>query len=66
MEKIKIRNIIEKDIESVVDIGVSGWQTAYKGIISDKYLNSLNKDELILKRKKDYQQDGYIVAEIND
>lgn len=64
--KIKIRNILGKDIESVVDIQISGWQTAYKGIISDKYLNSLNKDELILKRKNDYQQDGYIVAEINE
>lgn len=66
MGNIKIRNILGKDIESIVDIGVSGWQTAYKGIISDNYLNSLNKDELILKKKNDYQQDGYIVAEIND
>ena len=35
MENVIIRNIEEKDIPSVVDIQISGWQIAYKGIIDD-------------------------------
>ena len=31
MENVIIRNIEEKDIPSVVDIQISGWQIAYKG-----------------------------------
>ena len=52
MENVIIRNIKEKDIPSVVDIQISGWQTAYKGIIDDKVLNSMNRDEKIKKKKR--------------
>lgn len=65
MENIIIRNIEEKDIPSVVDIQISGWKTAYKGIIDDDFLNSMNRDKKIEQRRKDYQKEGYIVAEIN-
>lgn len=51
MENIIIRNIEEKDIPSVVDIQINGWKSAYKGIIDDNVLNSMNRDERIEKRK---------------
>lgn len=45
MEDIIIRNINEKDIPSVADIQVNVWKTAYKGIIDDIILNSMNKEK---------------------
>ncbi len=60
---INIRNIEEKDIEAVVNIQIDGWQTAYKGIIDDTYLKSMNAKERINERKKDYKLGSFIVAE---
>ena len=66
MENIIIRNIEERDIESVVDIQIDGWKSAYKGIVDDNFLNSMNRNERIKKRKKDYKENGFIVAELNN
>ncbi len=66
MEDIIIRNIEEKDISSVVDIKISGWKTAYKGIIDDIILNSIDRDKKIEKMKNDYKENGFIVAELNN
>lgn len=66
MENIIIRNIKEKDIQSVVDIQIDAWKTAYKGVIEDNVLNSMNRDERIEKRRKDYKENGFIVAELNN
>lgn len=60
-----IRKVREEDIPSIVDIQINGWKTAYKGIIKDNILNSMNRDERIEKRKKDYKENGFIVAELN-
>ena len=66
MENIIIRNIEEKDIPSVVDIQIDGWKSAYKGIVDDNVLNSMNRNERIEKRRNDYKENGFIVAEINN
>lgn len=66
MNNIRIRTIREEDIPSVVDIQIEGWKTAYKGMIEDDFLNSMNRNKKIEQRKKDYKQDGYIVAEIEE
>lgn len=65
METIIIRNIREEDIPNAVDIQISGWKSAYTGMIDDDFLNSLDRDKKIEQRRKDYKQDGYIVAEKN-
>lgn len=65
MENIIIRNIEEKDIPSVAEIRIKGWQMAYRGIVDEKYLDSMNVGKEIEKRKKDYRQNGFIVAELN-
>lgn len=52
MENVIIRNIEEKDISSVVDIQTDGWRNAYRGIIDDNFLNSMNRKEKIEKGKK--------------
>ena len=66
MEDIIIRNIEEKDIPDVVDIQISGWKSAYKGIVDDNILNSMNRNERIEKRRNDYKENGFIVAELNN
>lgn len=65
MENIIIRNVKEEDIPSIVDIKINGWKTAYKGIIDDDFLNSMNREEKIEKQRKNYKQNGFIVAECN-
>lgn len=66
MENLIIRNIEENDISSVVDIQVEGWKSAYKGIVDDNVLNSMNRNERIEKRRNDYKENGFIVAELNN
>ena len=62
---INIRNVKYEDLPAVVDIQVDSWKDTYKGIIDGGYLKNLNKHERLEKRKKDYQQNGFIVAEKN-
>lgn len=62
---IVIRSITEEDIPQVVDIQVDGWKTAYKGIIDDDFLNSMDKQARIEQRKKDYKNGPFIVATID-
>ena len=63
MDNINIRDIKKEDIPQVVDIQISGWRTAYKGIIDDEYLENMNYEERIKMRQKDYKETGFIVAE---
>lgn len=58
-----IRKMTKEDIPRMVSIQVNGWQTAYRGIIDDSYLDTMNQDAYIAKRKKDYQDTVFIVAE---
>jgi ribosomal protein S18 acetylase RimI-like enzyme len=62
--ELTIRNISEEDIPQVVDIQVEGWKAAYKGIIDDEFLKSMDKEKQIERRKADYKQGNFIVAEI--
>lgn len=66
MEEIIIRNIEEKDIESVVDIQIAGWRNAYQGIIDQEFLNSMNREERIQRRKSNYKDSPFVIAEINN
>lgn len=65
MENVIIRNVNKEDIPGVVDIQITGWQTAYKGIIDDLFLNSMNREERIKQRYEDYTKGGFIVAELD-
>jgi len=37
---VKIRKAVVTDASAITTIGVKTWQTAYKGIIPQAYLNS--------------------------
>lgn len=62
LNNIKIRIACPNDIESIAEIKVSGWQSAYKGIIDDVYLVSMSVDEQI-KVINNYSLDTIFVAE---
>jgi len=65
MRKIIIREVRIEDLEAVSTIQVRSWQTAYRGVIDDKYLDNMDIESKIEKRKKDFNQYGFIVAELN-
>lgn len=60
-----IRNVKFEDLKDVSTIVIKGWQTAYRGIIDDDYLDGLSIEENYQKRVKDYKEKGFIVAEQN-
>ncbi len=43
---IVIRNVRKKDLSSVVDIKIKGWQSVYNGIVADAYLTNLSSEEI--------------------
>lgn len=65
-EKIIIRRIEIEDIEAVADIKIDGWKTAYKGIIDAEFLDNMDRNAEIEKRRNDYNQSGFIVAVIDN
>lgn len=65
MKEVIVRKVKLNDLRDVVNIQVSGWQTAYRGIVDDNYLDNMNVEEKLDKRKRDYLDSGFIVAEIN-
>ena len=66
MQNIIIRNVKKEDLKAVSEIAVKGWQTAYRGIIDDEYLDSLSVEENYQKRLKDYKENGFVVAELDN
>lgn len=48
-----IRQMTKEDIPQMVSIQITGWQTAYRGIIDDSYLDAMSQEEHIVKQKKD-------------
>lgn len=59
---IKIRQSVLHDIDAIAEIKVTGWQNAYRGIIDDKYLDSMLVSEQI-DRIKNYSSETVFVAE---
>ena len=65
LNNFKIRNASLNDIESIAMIKVEGWQSAYKEIIDDEYLDSMSVDEQ-MEVIKNYSLDTIFVAEKGD
>ena len=57
-----IRQVNLEDIPYVVDIQIKGWQSAYREIIDDAYLDNLNAEEKKIKRKRDFGKSPFVVA----
>ena len=64
---IIIRTATINDAEKVAKIKIEGWQTAYRGIIDDEFLDNMNLNEEIEKRKNNIENGvDIIVAELNN
>lgn len=63
MKELIVRNVKYEDLRAVAEIAIRGWQTAYRGIVDDEYLDSLSIEENYQKQIKDYKENGFIVAE---
>ena len=66
MQNIIIRNVEKEDLWEVSNIVVKGWKSAYRGIIDDEFLDSLKVEDNYNRMLKNYQENGFIVAEINN
>ena len=57
-----IRNVEEKDLKKVAEISVKGWKYAYRGIIDDEYLDSMDANVTYERMKSNYKEGHFIVA----
>ena len=64
--ELKIRKVEKRDLRAVSEIAVTGWQTAYRGIIDDEFLDNLSIEENYQKRLNDYTENGFVVAELKN
>ena len=62
---INLRYAKIEDVEKIIDINMRGWQTAYRGIIDDDYLDNFDKDSKIERWKNNFKSGNIIVAEEN-
>ena len=49
---IKIRKAEIADAEKIAKIKIEGWQTAYRGIIDDEFLDNMDRKKEIEKRRQ--------------
>ncbi len=61
-----VRNVKREDLRAISEIIVDSWKEAYKGIIDDEYLESLNAEKNYQRMLEDYTEDGFAVAELNN
>lgn len=66
LNEVIIRKARFEDIESISTIKVRGWQTAYRNIIDDEYLDNMNIEKTIEKNKRNFEKHKFIVAELNN
>lgn len=59
-----IRQAREEDVMQIAEILVEDWQTAYKGIMDDNFLNTLSAEQRFPIEIRRYQK--YTVAAEND
>ena len=66
MNNIKIRKATLNDIKAISTIKVEGWQSAYKNIISDEYLDNMDIKKTIEKNTINFEKHPFVVAELNE
>lgn len=66
MGEIKIREAKIEDIKAISTIKVSGWQTAYKNIIDQEFLDNMSVESTIEKNIRNFENSNYLVAELDN
>ena len=66
-DRVMIRKAKKEDVPFVIDIKTKGWQSAYDGIVDDKYLDNLDseRDARIANMETNFNTNGFIVAELD-
>ena len=65
-EKFKIRKANKEDLKTISKITVRSWQTAYRGIIDDEFLDNMDIEEKYQKNLKVFSENKFIVAELKN
>ena len=65
MQDIIIRNATIEDVERIADIKIEGWQTAYRGIIDDDFLDNMDREKEIEKRRKKTNDMGLLKGKLS-
>ena len=63
---VNLRYAVIEDVDQVIDINMRAWQTAYKGIIDQNYLDNFDKESKIKRWKENFNSGKIIVATVND
>lgn len=66
--KIEIKKPDIQNAGEIVKVNIDTWKTAYRGIVSDEYLDSLNSlDEIMIERsmKRIQDKNPYLIALVN-
>ena len=64
---IIIKTATTNEAEEIAKIKIEGWQTAYRCIIDDKFLDNMDINEELEKRKNNIENGAdIIVAELNN
>lgn len=59
---VRIREMVLPDCERVAEIRVRGWQSAYKGLIPQSYLDALGVEQDAQRRREHFERsDGTVV-----
>lgn len=60
---VKIRKVEKEDLKAVSEIIVKGWQSAYRGIVDDSFLDALCVKKIYQNLLVNYKENIFIVAE---
>lgn len=55
---MRIREALPRDAEAIADIHVRSWQTAYRGQLTDDYLDSLSVEERLEQHRRALEAPG--------
>lgn len=58
MSDLRVREMTLDDCARVAEIRIRGWQTAYKGLIPQSYLDSLSVEEDAARRRERFGRGG--------
>lgn len=63
--KISIRPVKESELRRVAAIRVAGWQSAYRGIVDDAFLDAMSIDGAEAKMRSRFKENNtFLVAEV--
>ena len=68
MNSLIIRPAQDHEHKAIVAVQIQGWQTAYRGIIDDNYLDNISHEDRLLRRLSYiYEKDRFsLVAEMDE